>query len=261
MTMSSVSMPVDAAQIAARLTAARAGRVAISPVSAEVPGFDLAVAYAVQRQLRAEAGRLAGWKLGLTSRAKQAQVSVGEPVRGFLAAANALDLGEPLLVSEYIQPRAEPEIAFIMGTSLAGPTVTSADVMAATAAVAVGVEILDSRYRDYRFTAADVVADNTSAARYVIGPAVPAAGLDLRLLGVLLEHNGEVIATAAGAAALGHPASAVAWLVRSLATENDGLRPGDVVLSGGLTAAVSLQAGDVVTVAADRLGSVELACR
>jgi len=261
MTMPSVSVPVDAAQIAARLTAARADRVAISPFSAEIPGFDLTVAYAVQRQLRAEARPLAGWKLGLTSRAKQAQAGVREPVRGFLAAASALDLGEPLLVSEYIQPRAEPEIAFIMGTSLAGPTVSSADVMAATAAVAVGVEILDSRYRDYRFTMADVVADNTSAARYVIGPAVPAAGLDLRLLGVLLEHNGEVIATAAGAAALGHPASAVAWLVRSLATENDGLRPGDLVLSGGLTAAVSLQAGDVVTVAADRLGSVELACR
>jgi 2-oxo-3-hexenedioate decarboxylase len=254
-------LPADAAQIAARLTKARADRIAISPVSAEFPGFDLAAGYAVQRHLRAEAGALAGWKLGLTSRAKQAQVGVHEPVRGFLAAADALDLGEPLLVSEYIQPRAEPEIAFLIGTSLAGPTVSSADVMAATAAVALGVEVLDSRYRDYTFTAADVVADNTSAARYVIGPAVPAAGIDLRLLGVLLEHNGEVIATAAGAAALGHPASAVAWLVRSLAAENDGLRRGDLVLSGGLTAAVALQAGDVVAVAADRLGSVEIGCR
>jgi 2-oxo-3-hexenedioate decarboxylase len=261
MTPPGAGLPADAAQIAARLTKARADRIAISPVSAEFPGFDLAAGYAVQRHLRAEAGALAGWKLGLTSRAKQAQVGVHEPVRGFLAAADALDLGEPLLVSEYIQPRAEPEIAFLIGTSLAGPTVSSADVMAATAAVALGVEVLDSRYRDYTFTAADVVADNTSAARYVIGPAVPAAGIDLRLLGVLLEHNGEVIATAAGAAALGHPASAVAWLVRSLAAENDGLRRGDLVLSGGLTAAVALQAGDVVAVAADRLGSVEIGCR
>jgi len=261
MTPPGAGLPADAAQIAARLTKARADRIAISPVSAEFPGFDLAAGYAVQRHLRAEAGALAGWKLGLTSCAKQAQVGVHEPVRGFLAAADALDLGEPLLVSEYIQPRAEPEIAFLIGTSLAGPTVSSADVMAATAAVALGVEVLDSRYRDYTFTAADVVADNTSAARYVIGPAVPAAGIDLRLLGVLLEHNGEVIATAAGAAALGHPASAVAWLVRSLAAENDGLRRGDLVLSGGLTAAVALQAGDVVAVAADRLGSVEIGCR
>ncbi|HUB41381.1 MAG TPA: fumarylacetoacetate hydrolase family protein [Streptosporangiaceae bacterium] len=261
MTTPRASLPSDAARIAAILTKATADRVAISPVSTEFPGFEIAAGYAVQRHLRAEAGPLAGWKLGLTSRAKQAQVGVHEPVRGFLAAANALDLAEPLLVREYIQPRAEPEIAFIMAASLAGPTVSSADVMAATAAVAVGIEILDSRYRDYTFTAPDVVADNTSAARYLIGPAVSAAGLDLRLLGVLLEHNGEVIATASGAAALGHPASAVAWLVRSLAAENDGLRPGDLVLSGGLTAAVALQTGDVVTVAADRLGSVEIGCR
>ena len=137
---------------------------------------------------------------------------------------------------------------------------TSGDVLAATRSVAVGIEILDSRYRDYKFTMADVVADNTSAGRFVIGPAIPVAGLDLRLLGVVLEHNGQVVATAAGAAALGHPASAVAWLVRSLAEEGEGLRAGDVVLSGGLTAAVPLAAGDVVTATADRLGSVEIGC-
>jgi 2-oxo-3-hexenedioate decarboxylase len=254
-------LPIDAAAIAGRLAKARADRIAIEPFSAEIPGFDLAAGYLVQRLLRAEAGQLAGWKLGVTSRAKQAQVGVREPVRGFLAASGALDLGQPMQVSDLIQPRAEPEIVFMMGTDLAGPRVSSADVLAATAAVAVGIEILDSRFRDFRFTMADVVADNCSAARYAIGPAIPAAGLDLRLVGVLLEHNGEVVATAAGAAALGHPASAVAWLVRSLATESEGLRAGDVVLSGGLTAAVPLTSGDVVTVTADRLGSVEIACR
>ena len=255
-----MTVPVDVAQIAARLTKARADRFAIEPFSAEFDGFDLQTAYAVQRQLRGEAGRLAGWKLGVTSRAKQAQVSVHEPVRGFLAAQYALDLGAPLRVADHIQPRAEPEIVLVMGADLAGPAITSADVLAATQSVAVGIEILDSRYRDYRFTMADMVADNTSAGRFLIGSAVSAAGLDLRLLGVLLEHNGEVVATAAGAAALGHPASAVAWLVRSLAAEDEGLRAGDVVLSGGLTAAVALAAGDVVTVTADRLGSVELGC-
>jgi 2-keto-4-pentenoate hydratase len=133
----------------------------------------------------------------------------------------------------------------------------SADVLAATHSIAVGIEILDSRYRDYRFTMADVVADNTSAGRFVVEPAIPAAGLDLRLIGALLEHNGEVVAAAAGAAALGHPAAAVAWPVRSLATEDEGLRAGEIVLSGGLTAAVPLAAGDVVVATADRLGSVE----
>jgi len=115
---------------------------------------------------------------------------------------------------------------------------------------AVGIEVLDSRYTNYKFTMPDVVADNTSAGRYVVGSAVPAAGLDLRLLGVVLEHNGEVVATASGAAALGHPAAAV----------DEGLRAGDIVLSGGLTAAVPVKPGDVVTATADRLGSVELAC-
>jgi 2-oxo-3-hexenedioate decarboxylase len=256
-----VTVPIDTAVLAGRLAKAKADRTAIQPFSAEFPGFDLATGYAVQRLLRAEAGPLAGWKLGATSRAKQARVGAREPVRGFLAAASALDLGEPLLLGSHIRPRAAPEIVFIMGAGLAGPAVSSADVLAATAAVAVGIEILDSRYGDYQFTMADVVADNSSAGRYAIGPAIPAMGLDLRLVGVLLEHNGEVIATASGAAALGHPASAVAWLVRSLAAENEGLRAGDIVLSGGLTAAVPLTAGDVVTVTADRLGSVEIACR
>ena len=254
-------MTIDPGQIAARLAKARADRTPIDSLSAELPGFDLPAAYEVQRLLRHEAGPLAGWKLGVTSRAKQAQVGVHEPVRGYLAARDGLDLGEPLEVAEHIQPRAEPEIVFVMGSDLAGPAVTSSAVIAATASVAVGIEILDSRYRDYKFTMADVVADNTSASRYLVGTAVPAAGIDLRLLGVILEHNGEVAATAAGAAALGHPAAAVAWLVRSLAAEQEGLRAGDIVLSGGLTAAVPVRKGDVVTVTADRLGSIELGCR
>ena len=267
-------MDFDTAEIAARLTKARADRTPIGSLSAELSGsggpagaagsggadFDLAAAYDVQRRLRREAGPLAGWKLGVTSRAKQAQVGVHEPVRGYLAAADALDLGSPLVVAEHIQPRCEPEIVFIMGADLSGPSVTSSAVLAATAAVAVGIEVLDSRYTDYKFTMPDVVADNTSAGRYLVGSAVPAAGEDLRLIGVVLEHNGEVVATAAGAAALGHPAAAVAWLVRSLAVENEGLRAGDVVLSGGLTAAVPVKAGDVVTATAGRIGTVELGC-
>jgi 2-oxo-3-hexenedioate decarboxylase len=266
-----MSVPVDTTEIAATLAKARADRVAIGSFSAEIPEFDLAAAYAVQRKLRAEAGALVGWKLGVTSRAKQVQVGVNEPIRGFLAARDALDLGEPLPTGEHIQPRAEPEIVFVMGADLAGPAVTASGVLAATAGVAVGLEILDSRYRDYKFTMPDVVADNASAGRFVVGPPVPPGstflagntpyGIDLRLLGVLLELNGEVVGTAAGAAALGHPAASVAWLVRSLAEENQGLRAGDLVLSGGLTAAVPVRAGDVVTATADRLGSVELACQ
>lgn len=236
-------------------------RTAVDPLTDTDPELDLAAAYAIQAALRADAGPLAGWKLGVTSRAKQAQVGVDSPVFGFLAAANALDLGVPLDTSELIQPRAEPEIVFVLGRDLAGPHVTAADVLAATSGVAVGIEILDSRYRDYRFTMADVVADNTSAGRYVVGAPVPPAGIDLRLVGVLLEHNGELVHTASGAASMGHPAAAVAWMVRELAARGEGLQAGQVVLSGGLTAAVPVQAGDVVVATIDRLGVLELACR
>jgi 2-oxo-3-hexenedioate decarboxylase len=254
-------MTRDTTELAARLAKAVADRTAIAPLSDDVPGLDAATGYAIQTLAREAAGPLAGWKLGVTSRAKQAQVGVHEPVRGFLARANALDLGEPLLTGELIQPRAEPEIVFVMGRDLSGPAVTAADVLAATAAVATGIEVLDSRFADYRFTMPDVIADNASAGRFVVGAPVPPDGIDLRLTGVVFEHNGEVVATAAGAAALGHPAAAVAWLARSLAAAGEGLRVGQIVLSGGLTAAVPLRPGDVVVASIDRLGAVELACR
>jgi 2-oxo-3-hexenedioate decarboxylase len=254
-------MAGNVADIAARLQKAVAERTAIEPFSDEHADLDLATGYAVQRLLREAAGPLAGWKLGVTSRAKQAQVGVSSPVFGFLPAAAALDLGEPLDTSQLIQPRCEPEIVFMIGRDLAGPHVTAAHVLAASAGVAVGIEVLDSRYRDYRFTMADVVADNTSAGRFVVGAPVPPAGLDLRLVGVVLEKNGEVVATAAGAASLGHPAAAVAWMIRTMAAEGEGLRAGEVVLSGGLTAAVPVAPGDVVVATIDRLGTIELSCR
>lgn len=244
-------------EYATRLQKAVADVTAIDAL--DVP--DLATGYAVQRALRESAGPIVGWKLGVTSRAKQAQVGVTSPIYGFLAGANALDVGMPLSASGLIQPRCEPEIVFVLGRDLAGPHVTATDVVAATSGVAVGIEVLDSRYRDYRFTMPDVVADNTSAGRFVVGTPVPPAGIDLRLVGVVLEKNGEVVATASGAASLGHPAAAVAWMVRAMAADGDGLSAGQVVLSGGLTAAVPVAPGDVVVAAVDRIGTLELAVR
>jgi 2-keto-4-pentenoate hydratase len=252
---------VDVSALADRLTAARTSRTAIPQLSDDTPDLDLDSGYAVQRLQREGRGPLVGWKLGVTSRAKQQQVGVDAPIYGFLAADHVLDLGEPLEVAQHINPRCEPEIVLVMGRDLEGEHVTATEVLAATAGVAVGIEVLDSRYTDYRFTMPDVVADNASAGRYVVGTPVPTAGIDLRLVGVVLEHNGEVVATASGAASLGHPAAAVAWLVRSLAGSGEGLRAGDVILSGGLTAAVPMSAGDVVVATVDRVGSVELACR
>lgn len=253
-------MTLSTPDIAALLAAARTERISIAPISGRLPSFDLATGYEVQALHRSAAEPLIGWKLGVTSRAKQAQVGVHEPIRGFLAGEHAMDLGEPLIVSEHINPRAEPEIVFMMGRAVDGAHVTTVDVLRATAGVAVGIEIIDSRYQDYRFTMPDVVADNSSAGRFVVGTPVSPDGIDLRLVGVVFEHRGDVVATASGAATLGHPAAAVAWLVRSLAAEGLGLREGDVILSGGLTAAVAVAPGDVVVATIDRLGSVELAC-
>ncbi|MCF7550843.1 2-keto-4-pentenoate hydratase [Pseudonocardia sp. WMMC193] len=252
---------MNTADAVARLTKAVADRTAIGRLTDEYTGLDLPAAYDVQRELRSAAGELAGWKLGLTSRAKQAQVGVAEPVYGFLPAAGALDLGEVLETGRQIQPRCEPEIVFTLGRDLGGAHVTAAEVLGACSGVAVGIEVLDSRYRDYSFTTADVVADNTSASRFVVGAPVSPQGIDLRLVGVVLEKNGVVAGTASGAASLGHPAAAVAWLVRCLSAEGLSLRAGQVVLSGGLTAAVPVGPGDVVVASIDRLGSVELACR
>jgi 2-oxo-3-hexenedioate decarboxylase len=142
-------------------------------------------------------------------------------------------------------------------------------VLAATEAVFAAFDILDSRYDDFRFTLPDVIADNASGGRVVLGPQArrPDELVDLRLLGCVLRAGGQVVATAAGAAVSGHPAAAVAWLANRLGAQGSegshgkSLRAGMLVLSGGLTAPVPLEPGTAVTAEFDGLGSVEVYCR
>ena len=134
----------DVAELAERLTKARTSITAIPQLSDDVPDLDLETGYAVQRVLREGRGDLIGWKLGVTSRAKQVQVGVDSPIRGFLSSDHVLDYGEPLLVAEHINPRCEPEIAFVMGADLSGAHVTATEVLAATSGVAAGIEVIDS---------------------------------------------------------------------------------------------------------------------
>ncbi|HXF71720.1 MAG TPA: fumarylacetoacetate hydrolase family protein [Actinomycetota bacterium] len=253
-------------ELAARLFEASRDRRLVPPLTEAHPDLSVAEAYAIQDALlalREEAGeRIVGAKLGLTSRAKQRDMGIDEPIYGWLTDAMALDPGAVLEVSTMVQPRAEPEVAFVLGEDLSGRHVTAVHVLAATRWVVPAIEVLDSRYPDYRFGLPDVIADDASAGRFLLGGAgVEPEGIDLRLVGCAFERNGEVLATAAGAAALGHPAAAVAWLVRTLSERDRGLRAGQVVLSGGLTSAVPVHAGDVVTARFDRLGTVELPCR
>jgi len=156
----------------------------------------------------------------------------------------------------------EPEIAFLLGRDLEGPQVTAAHVLAATEAVFGAVDVLDSRYAGYKFTFNDVVADNASSAGFILGgTALDPYGIDLRLTGCVLEQNGSLVSTAAGASVMGHPASSVAWLVRTLAARGLGLEAGQVVMAGGMTEAIPVKPGDTVVASFDRLGSVEIAFR
>lgn len=264
--MSGPAAITSVTDLAAALVDAAAHRSGIAALTTTYGAFGVATAYEVQDAVvdaRVQAGRtVVGAKLGLTSTAKQRQMHVDEPLYGWLTDDMALDVGQPLACDRFIQPRCEPEIAFLMSRDLEGPQVTAAHVLAATAAVFPAIDVLDSRFAGYSFTLPDVVADNASAAGFLLGgQATEPGGVDLRLTGMVLEKNGELIATAAGAAVLGHPAAAVAWLVRALAGRGRGLLAGQVVIAGALTEAVPVAPGDVVVAHFDRLGTVELPCR
>ena len=237
-------------------------RQGLAPLS-DTMDLDEATALDVQEavvQARIDAGfPLVGAKLGLTSKAKMQQMHVDRPLYGWLTSDMWIDVAVPVRCGDYIQPRVEPEIAFLLGADLEGPTVTAQQVLAATEACYGAIDVLDSRYSGYKFTFNDVTADNASSAGFVLGgmPIDP-YGLDLRLTGCVLEKNGELMSTAAGASVMGHPAAAVAWLVRKLHERGKGLEAGHVVMAGGMTEAIPVAPGDTVVARFDRLGSVEI---
>ena len=225
------------------------------------PGMDWDDAYAIQDRILAAklkgGARLAGFKAGLTSHAKMKQMGVTDPVFGFLVDDFTVPEGGEVKVSDLIHPKVEPEICFVTRSELKGPGCSIAHVLAASDLVLPGIEVIDSRYRDFKFDLKSVVADNTSAARFVVGGhAVSARSVDLRTTGIVLEKNGEVVALGAGAAVLGHPAAAVAMLVNHLGRRGKSLPAGSLVLSGGATEAVAVKAGDNVTLRVQGMGSV-----
>jgi 2-keto-4-pentenoate hydratase len=246
--------PLDPDRLAAQLEEALRSRRPLPPLS-EAGLVDVTEAYAVQQRwhsLRVSSGeRTAGRKIGLTSVAMQAQLGVSEPDYGVLWASRHVPQagGRAEVAFEvFLQPRVEGEVAFLLGRPLRGPHVSVQDVLAATEAVTCGIEIIDSRIADWRIKITDTIADNASFGGFVLGPwSARARHEDLRLVGMVLSHNGQPATEGVGAAALGHPARAVAWLANKLAEFGEGLQEGDVVFSGSLGRAVPVQAGDVVT--------------
>jgi 2-oxo-3-hexenedioate decarboxylase len=162
-------------------------------------------------------------------------------------------------VSELIHPKVEPEIAFVTKTDMRGPGCHIGAVLAATDFVMPGIEVIDSRYRDFKFDLKSVVADNTSAARFVVGgQPMRVMGADLRTVGIVLEKNGVPVAFGAGAAVMGHPAAAIAALANHLVERGEFIPAGTLILSGGITEAVSVQAGDNVTLRVQGMGSTSI---
>jgi 2-oxo-3-hexenedioate decarboxylase len=234
-----------------------------APLSEDWPGLDVDTAYAIQdealRQRRARGETLIGVKLGLTSRAKQQRMGIEVPLLAWLTDAMVLPTGAPVPHDALIHPRAEPELVFVLGRPLSGPGVTAATAMAAVDRVYGGIEVIDSRYADYRFTLPDAVADNGSSAYFSVGPVGrPPSSLDLSLEAALLEVDGQIVDTATGAAVQGHPAEALALAANALAARGRALQPGWLVLTGGMTDAVPVRRGSRVAAHFSHLGSLTL---
>ena len=232
-------------------------------ITDEHPDMDWDDAYAIQaeilRRKLARGNRVVGLKAGLTSHAKMKQMGVDTPCFGFLVDTFSVADGGEIKVGELIHPKVEPEIAFVLKRALKGPGCHIGAVLAATDFVMPGIEIIDSRYRDFKFDLKSVIADNCSSSRFVLGgQAVPVDELDLRTLGVVMEKNGEIVGIGAGAAVLGHPAAAIAMLANHLGARGEEIPAGTMILSGGVTEAVAVKAGDNVNLRIQSLGSTSV---
>jgi len=261
MTMERTLADAQVQALTDRVEAAQTGARAMPKLTEDFPGMTLGDGYAVQLALRdrwVRAGRRqVGWKAGLTSKAKMDQMGVRVPTVGFLLADMARPESSAVQTEDLVHPRVECEVAFMLKAPLAGPDVTREQVLAATDFIVPAIEVIDSRYAGFKFDLQSVVADNSSSARYVVGgqPCEP-GDVDLTSLGVVMEKNGEPMAISATAAVMGHPADAVAMVAKVLHELGESLPAGSFVMSGGITEAIPVKAGDFVCARFQALGSV-----
>jgi 2-oxo-3-hexenedioate decarboxylase len=249
---------IDLNKLAALLDDAARTGVAVAQLSESHPDLDVTAGYAVQRlSIQRRLGRgeqRVGMKMGLTSRAKMRQVGVDQVIWGRLTDAMRLEEGGEFALAGRVHPRAEPEVAFILKKPLAG-RVSPAEAMSAVEAVAPAVEIIDSRYRDFKFNLSDVVADNASSSGFILGAPKP-AGTDVANLGIVLRVDGQAVQIGSSAAILGHPVRSLVAAARMVAEAGETLRPGDIVLAGAATEAVPLHPGQHVRAQINGLGAV-----
>lgn len=250
-------------EIADQLSLAEQKRIGLPPFSETYSGLTVEQAYSIQsawfEMKLAEHARLIGRKIGLTSKAMQVSLGVDSPDYGFLLDSMVVSSGSTLSRDAFLLPRVEPEIAFWLAKDLRGPGVTLEDVLAATKGVSPSLELVDSRITNWRIKLVDTIADNASSARVIVPQEmISLSGLDLTEVQVVLTRNGETVGTGNGAAVLGHPAAAVAWLANKLSEFDVSLLAGQLVLPGAMCAAVPVAAGEVYRATFTSLGEVSV---
>jgi len=250
-------------EAAVLLDQAERTRVPIAPLSEMYPSLTPGQAYAIQTAWlelkRMEGGQLVGRKIGLTSKPMQEQLGVNEPDYGFILESMVVPSGSTLPRSAFLLPRIEPEIAFWLAEDLSGPGVTAEQVLAATQGVSAALELVDSRIENWRIKLVDTIADNASSARLIVSQQrISPQELDLAAEGVELLCDGETVGSGTGAAVLGHPALAAAWLANKLAEFGVSLLKGYVVLPGAMCASVSVAPGKTYRAVYTHLGEVSI---
>lgn len=253
----------DEDSVAAELLACEAERRDREPFTDDWPELDVDTGYRIQDanlQKRVARGEtVVGVKLGLTSEAKQRRMGVYAPFVAWLTDDMVMDLGDPVPQDKLIHPRIEPEIVFVMKDRLEGPGVTRESAMAAVGTIAGGAEVIDSRYRNFRFRAGDVIADNASSGAYVvIEETVAPADIDLLAEKVEVYVDGKLEYSGTGADVQGHPGEALALAANDLARRGKAIEAGWVVLTGGITDAVFAPPGSTVEVKFSSLGTVTI---
>ncbi len=254
-------------ELAQYLTEAEKGHYAVSCITDKVPEFDIQMGYGVQNELvnlkREQGHEVIALKMGLTSLAKMKQMRINEPIYGYVFDYMKVPDKGYIEMDKLIHPKVEAEIAFILGDDIEGPGITCEQVLAKTKWILPALEVIDSRFQDFNFKLPDVIADNTSSSRIILGNQVfNPNDFEIDLIGVTLSVNGEIRANGVSTSVLGHPANSVAMLANMLWSNGKGKIPkGTIILTGGITEAILLNKGDYVTSKYDGLGDVSFHVR
>ncbi len=248
--------------IAKRYVDAEQNRAPLEPLSAQYPDLAEADCYQIQDAVVAakvaRGEKIVGVKIGATSAVIQQKFGLTEPIYGTIFASQHAQNGGTVEMARLVHPRAECETAFVLGKDLQGPDVTAADALAATEAICAAFEINDPRTRDWQMGMREIIADNGSSARFVLGERVNPRALDLTNIAVALKKNGAPAAEGKSSAVMGNPANAVAWLANKLAARGRRLRAGDIILPGSLTPLVPVATGDWLEAKFDALGIISI---